>query len=67
MEVYGVSSCDELPDSAFLFFNQETVYQSGRPMTPSWSAGSAGATSPNCNASGFGNQNIGFVTWNPNG
>jgi hypothetical protein len=66
LEAYGISSCDELPDTAFEFFKQQTVYQNGAPITPSWFMGTASGPSPDCSVSAFGNNNIGYVTWNSN-
>jgi hypothetical protein len=63
MEVYSVSSCDELPEGEFEFFNNEYVLQSGLPVTPKWTATSTANLSPNCNPSATGSGTVGYITW----
>jgi hypothetical protein len=63
MEVYNVSSCEDLPSSGYEFFTSEATYQNGVPITPSWSTWMASGVSPNCNVSPFAGTTTGGMTW----
>ena len=65
LEVYGIDSCDELPDQPFEFFSNQYILQKGVPATVQWSSGLASETglTPNCNISASSGSTLGYITW----